>query len=290
MGWAVPEFAHVPLIHGADGAKLSKRHGAQGVEEFRAMGYLPEALRNYLVRLGWSHGDDEIISAENLLRWFDIDGINKAPARLDFKKLDDLNGHYIRAASDEELARQVREMLPHLDFKALSEIAIDPKAPARSDIALAREVLRQLPHVATGAELANLFATKGWDVFLRAIPALKERSKTLTELIAGALFIVAERPIRFEDKAAKLLNGEGRASNAAALKILSAIPENDWKAPTLEAAVKAHAEATGAKLGSIAQPLRAALTGRAVSPPVFDVLELLGRDEVLARISDASVV
>jgi glutamyl-tRNA synthetase len=290
MGWAVPEFAHVPLIHGADGAKLSKRHGAQGVEEFRAMGYLPEALRNYLVRLGWSHGDDEIISAENLLRWFDIDDINKAPARLDFKKLDDLNGHYIRATSDEELARQVREMLPHLDFKALSEIAIDPKAPARSDIALAREVLRQLPHVATGAALANLFAAKGWDVFLRAIPALKERSKTLTELIAGALFIVAERPIRFEDKAAKLLNAEGRASNAAALKILSAIPENDWKAPTLEAAVKAHAEATGAKLGSIAQPLRAALTGRAVSPPVFDVLELLGRDEVLARISDASVV
>jgi glutamyl-tRNA synthetase len=298
MGWPVPDFAHVPLIHGADGAKLSKRHGAQGVEEFRAMGYLPEALRNYLVRLGWSHGDDEIMSTENLVAWFDIDGINKAPARLDFKKLDDLNGHYIRAASDDELARQVREMLPHLDFKSLSETAADPKAPPRSDVALAREVRRQLPASATGTgtgtgtgtDLANLFAAKGWDVFLRAIPALKERSKTLNELVGGALFIVAQRPIKLEDKAAKLLGAEGRASNAAVLKILSAIPHSDWTAPKLEAAIKAHAEAAGAKLGSIAQPLRAALTGRSVSPPVFDVLELLGRDEALARVSDTAAV
>jgi glutamyl-tRNA synthetase len=290
MGWSVPEFAHVPLIHGADGAKLSKRHGAQGVEEFRAMGYLPEALRNYLVRLGWSHGDDEIMSTEDLIRWFDIDGINKAPARLDFKKLDDLNGHYIRASSDDELARQVREMLPHLDFKSLIDVAVDPKAPPRSDIALAREVLRQIPGAATGTDLANFFAAKGWDVFLRAIPALKERSKTLNELVGGALFIVAERPIKLEDKAAKLLNAEGRASNAVVHKILSSIGNGDWIAPILEARIKSHAEATGAKLGSIAQPLRAALTGRAVSPPVFDVLELLGREEALARISDAAAI
>jgi glutamyl-tRNA synthetase len=289
LGWAVPEFAHVPLIHGADGAKLSKRHGAQGVEEFRAMGYLPEALRNYLVRLGWSHGDDEIISTEDLIRWFDIDGINKSPARLDFKKLDDLNGHYIRASSDDELARQVQEMLPHLDFKTLREIAIDPKAPVRSDIALAREVYRQLPDLATGGELAERFAAKGTDRFLRAIPALKERSKTLTELVAGALFLVAERPLKLEDKAAKLLNAEGRASNAAVLNILSDIPESEWTAPNLESRIKSHAEATGAKLGSVAQPLRAALTGRTVSPPVFDVMELLGPNEVIARISDAVV-
>lgn len=288
MGWTVPEFAHVPLIHGADGAKLSKRHGAQGVEEFRAMGYLPAALRNYLVRLGWSHGDDEIMSTEDLIRWFDIDGINKAPARLDFKKLDDLNGHYIRASSDEELARQVREMLPHLDFKSLCDVVTDPKAPVRSDIALAREVHRQLPDLATGSALTDRFTTNGWDRFLRAIPALKERSKTLTELVGGALFLVAERPVKLEDKAAKLLNADGRASNAAVLKILSEVPGSEWKAPVLEARIKSHAEATNSKLGSIAQPLRAALTGRAVSPPVFDVLELLGREEALARISDAA--
>jgi glutamyl-tRNA synthetase len=126
MGWAVPEFAHVPLIHGADGAKLSKRHGAQGVEEFRAMGYLPEALRNYLVRLGWSHGDDEIISTENLLRWFDIDGINKSAARLDFKKLDDLNSHYIRASDARVLAVHARVMLSHLFFAGRSKAAPDP--------------------------------------------------------------------------------------------------------------------------------------------------------------------
>jgi glutamyl-tRNA synthetase len=288
MGWTVPEFAHVPLIHGADGAKLSKRHGAQGVEEFRAMGYLPAALRNYLVRLGWSHGDDEIMSTEDLIRWFDIDGINKAPARLDFKKLDDLNGHYIRASSDEELARQVREMLPHLDFKSLCDVVTDPKAPVRSDIALAREVHRQLPDLATGSALTDRFTMKGWDRFLRAIPALKERSKTLTELVGGALFLVAERPVNLEDKAAKLLNADGRASNAAVLKMLSEVPESEWTAPVLEARIKSHAEATNAKLGSIAQPLRAALTGRAVSPPVFDVLELLGREEALARISGAA--
>jgi glutamyl-tRNA synthetase len=288
MGWTVPEFAHVPLIHGADGAKLSKRHGAQGIEEFRAMGYLPLALRNYLVRLGWSHGDDEIMSTEEVVRWFDIDDINKSAARLDFKKLDDLNGHYIRATPDNELIRHVEGMLPHLDFKALAALPADPKAPPRPDIALANEVLRQLPDIATGADLANRFAAQGWDKFVRAIPSLKERSKTLAELIAGALFIVAERPLKLEDKAAKLLNAEGRASNADVLKILTRVEEGAWTAPALEAQIKSHAEANGLKLGSVAQPLRAALTGRAVSPPVFDVLEVLGREESLARLADAA--
>jgi glutamyl-tRNA synthetase len=288
MGWSVPEFAHVPLIHGADGAKLSKRHGAQGVEEFRSMGYLPAALRNYLVRLGWSHGDDEIMSTEDLVRWFDIDGINKSAARLDFKKLDDLNGHYIRATPDAELAERVRDMLRHLDFKELAASLPDPKAPARSDIALALEVQRQRPDIATGRDLADRFASKGWERFVRAIPALKERSKTLADLIGGALFIVAERPIKLDDKAAKLLGDEGRASNGAVLKLLSAVAEGDWTASALEALIKSHAEASGLKLGDVAQPLRAALTGRAVSPPVFDVLEILGRGEALARLADAA--
>jgi glutamyl-tRNA synthetase len=287
LGWTVPEFAHVPLIHGSDGAKLSKRHGAQGIEEYRAMGYLPAALRNYLVRLGWSHGDDEIMTTQDLVRWFDIDGINKSSARLDFKKLDDLNGHYIRQSSDQELAEHVRRMLPHLDFEALAAVSADLKAPPRSDVALAREVQCQLSGVAIGRDLEERFAAKGWEKFARALPALKERSKTLAELISGALFIVAERPIKPDDKALKLLNAEGRASNADVLRILSAISSRDWVSATIEAEIKSHAAAKGLKLGSIAQPLRAALTGRAVSPPVFEVLEVLGREESLARITDA---
>lgn len=288
MEWTVPDFAHVPLIHGADGAKLSKRHGAQGIEDYRAMGYLPAALRNYLVRLGWSHGDDEIISTEQLIAWFDIDDINKSAARFDFKKLDDLNGHYIRATPDAELIAHIQNMLPHLDFTALAILPADPKAPPRADVALANEVLRQLPAITTGTMLAERFATMGWEKFLRAMPALKERAKTLAELIASALFIVAERPMTYDDKATKLLNADGRASNAAIHKLLSSIGPSEWTTANIETAVKAYAEETGIKLGGIAQPLRAALTGKAVSPPVFDVLEVIGRDEALARIAEAA--
>jgi glutamyl-tRNA synthetase len=252
------------------------------------MGYLPVALRNYLVRLGWSHGDDEIISTDDLIRWFDIDDINKSAARLDFKKLDDLNGHYIRIATDEELQAHVRGMLPHLNFEALAEIPPDPKMPPRPDIALAREVKRQLPGVRSGKELSDLFAAKGWDKFVRAIPSLKERSKTLAELIGGALFIAAQRPVVLEDKAAKLLGAEGRQSNGEVLKLLSPIAAEKWSAPLIEATVKSYVEEKGLKLGNVAQPLRAALTGRAVSPPVFDVLDVLGRDESLGRIADAA--
>jgi glutamyl-tRNA synthetase len=288
MGWTVPEFAHVPLIHGADGAKLSKRHGAQGVEDYRAMGYLPVALRNYLVRLGWSHGDDEIMSTEQLVEWFDIDDINKSAARFDFKKLDDLNGHYIRQTADAELLAHIKTMLPHLDFAALAATTPDPKAPARSDVALAGEVLKQLADVSTGAALAERFAAKGWDRLARALPSLKERAKTLAELVSGALYLVAERPLKLDDKAAKLLDTAGRAQNAAIHKLLSAVDADGWRAANLETIVKSYAEAGGHKLGAIAQPLRAALTGRAVSPPVFDVLEVLGRDEALARIGDAA--
>jgi glutamyl-tRNA synthetase len=286
MGWDIPEWAHVPLIHGADGAKLSKRHGAQGVEEYRAMGYLPAALRNYLVRLGWSHGDDEIISTEDLIRWFDIDGINKSAARFDFKKLDDLNGHYLRQSSDAELLAGIQGVLPHLDFKALRALPVDPKAPARADVALAHEVEAQVPGAATGTDLARLFEARGWDKLAAALPSIKERAKTLTELIAQALFLVAERPLHLDDKAQKLVDADAKSVLSVLAPRLEASAE--WSASHLEALVRTYAEETGAKLGKVAQPLRAALTGRTVSPPVFDVMSVLGKEETLARLADQS--
>lgn len=282
MGWPVPEWAHVPLIHGADGAKLSKRHGAQGVEDYRSMGYLPEALRNYLVRLGWSHGDDEVMSTKQLISWFDIDGINKSASRFDFKKLDDLNGHYIRQTDDKKLLERIQEMLPHLDFAALRALPLDPKGPARSDIALANEIAALAPDLRNGATLAQRFSSIGWDKLLTAMPALKERAKTLAELVAGALFLVAEVPLKLDDKAAKLIDADAKATLNALMQRFG--KSNAWTAETLEAEVRAYSEETGAKLGKVAQPLRAALTGRSVSPPVFTVLEVLGKAESLSRI------
>lgn len=284
MGWDIPVFAHVPLIHGADGAKLSKRHGAQGVEDYRDMGYLPAALRNYLVRLGWSHGDDEIISTPQLIDWFDITGINKSASRFDFKKLDDLNGHYIRATSDAELLDCIKAMLPHLDFAKLLAMPVDDKAPPRSDVALARAVSTQLDGVTTGAALAKRFDHAGWGKLAAALPSLKERARTLAELIEGALFLVAERPLKPDDKAKALLNAEARPMIGALVTRFADV--KDWQAAPLEAVVRAYAEETGAKLGKVAQPLRAALTGRSVSPPVFDVMAVLGREEALARLKD----
>ncbi len=282
MGWAIPDFAHVPLIHGADGAKLSKRHGAQGVEDYRSMGYLPVALRNYLVRLGWSHGDDEIMSTEQLLSWFDIDGINKSASRFDFKKLDDLNGHYIRLTPDVELVARIKDMLPHLDFAALRQLPIDPKAPPRSDVALAHEIDKLAPSIINGTGLSACFAARGWDKLAAAMPALKERAKTLAELVSGALFLVSDTPLKLDDKAAKLIDAEARATLVALAQRFEKSPA--WTAEVLEAEVRAYCDETGAKLGKVAQPLRAALTGRTVSPPVFTVLEVLGRDESLNRI------
>jgi len=251
MGWDVPVFAHVPLIHGPDGAKLSKRHGALGVEVYRAMGYLPAALRNYLVRLGWSHGDDEIFSAEQMIDWFDLDGIGRSPARFDFARLEDLNGHYIRTASDDELMRQIKALVPELDNSHVLE-----------------------------AKLAKA----GWDRLARALPGLKERAKTLKELIDGAGFLTAERPLTLDDKAKRLLDGPARQNLLALLARLEAT--TDWQAAKLEAEVRGFAQARSVKLGQIAQPLRAALTGKSVSPPVFDVMAVLGREETLARIRD----
>jgi glutamyl-tRNA synthetase len=251
-GWEVPEFAHVPLIHGPDGAKLSKRHGAEATDAYRAMGYLPEAMRNYLVRLGWSHGDDEIISTGQLIEWFDLDAVGRSPARFDFAKLADLNGHYIRKASEDELIRRLKELLAVIDG-----------GPEK---------------------LARLDRDDGWNRLKIALPGLKERAKTLLELVDGAAFLFAERPLQLDEKAAKLMDAEAKATVSALIPHLEAA--SDWTAPALEIEVRTFAETTGAKLGKVAQPLRAALTGRSISPPVFDVMHALGREETIARLKD----
>jgi glutamyl-tRNA synthetase len=241
MGWPEPVYAHVPLIHGPDGAKLSKRHGALGVDAYRdELGFLPEAVSNYLLRLGWGHRDDEIISREQATEWFDLDHVGKSPSRFDFKKLENLNGHYIREADDGRLAELVAPRL------GLSE-----------------------------AQKALL---------LQAMPELKPRANTLNQLADGARFLFVQRPLDVDDQAAALLTGEARQLLASAHGALAALAE--WDGPSLEAAVREVAEGSGVKLGKLAQPLRAALTGRTTSPGIFDVLALLGRDESLARIAD----
>ncbi len=251
MGWDVPQMSHIPLIHGGDGAKLSKRHGALGVDAYRAMGYLPAALRNYLVRLGWSHGDDEIMSTEQMIEWFDVTDINKGAARFDFQKLEAINGLYMRGSDDKTL------------FDALVAV---------------------LPEIEGGKELAAALDDKRSAQLLAAMSGLKDRAKTLVELADGAKFIFAARPLDLDEKAASLLNEEGRAVLKSVLPDLEAA--GDWTIESLDAVVRAHAEKTGLKLGKIAQPLRAALTGRATSPGVFDVLFVLGREESLGRIRD----
>ena len=251
LGWTVPSMTHVPLIHGPDGAKLSKRHGALGVEAYRAMGYLPAALRNYLARLGWSHGDDEIFSTEELVRWFDLDGIGKSASRFDFAKLENLNGHYIRHTPDAELLDLFMGFLPHAEGGAAMLAKIDEAMKAK---------------------------------LLKSLPGLKERAKTLVELKNSAAYLFAARPLAMDDKAKGLLNDEGKAALKIVSDVLSA--SSDWTAAALEAAIKAAAETAELKLGKLAQPMRAALTGTATSPPIFDVLEVLGRDESLARIKD----
>jgi len=247
MGWTPPEFGHVPLIHGPDGAKLSKRHGALGVEAYEEMGYLPETMRNYLLRLGWGHGDAEIISTEQAIEWFDLDGIGRSPSRLDFAKLDNLNGHYIRQADD---GRLVELTVPFIETR--------------------------LGRPLTAEDRARL---------LRAVPGFKPRVKTLVELADGALFLFARRPLTLDEKASALLTAEARAQLGELAGLFAG--SGDWSAGALEQIVRDYAERTGAKLGKIAQPLRAVLTGSTVSPPIFDVAEILGRDESLGRIGDA---
>mgnify|MGYP005853700059 CR=1 FL=1 len=254
LGWETPVFAHVPLIHGSDGAKLSKRHGALGVEAYRAMGYLPAALRNYLVRLGWSHGDDEIMSTEDMIRWFDLDAIGRSPARFDFAKLENLNGYYLRHTPDAEIMSRLKALVP------------------------------ELPN---GDELAARIGDDGWRKLERALPGLKERAKTLVELLDNADYLFAKRPLKLDAQAEKLLDAEARKTLAEILPRLEAV--QPWEQRTLEAAVKSFADEAGLKLGKVAQPLRAALTGRTTSPGIFDVLDVLGREESLARLRDQAV-
>jgi glutamyl-tRNA synthetase len=239
VGWPEPTYAHVPLIHGADGAKLSKRHGALGVEAYRdELGILSEALNNYLLRLGWGHGDDEIISRDQAIAWFDIDAVGRSPSRFDTKKLENINGHYLREADDARLAAIVAPML-----------GID-------DLAL----------------------------LTRAMPVLKPRAKSTIELADGARFLFGMRPLALDEAAAALLSSGGVALIG---KVRNAVANvSEWSLTALEEAVRQVAEEAELGLGKIAQPLRAALTGRTTSPGIFDVLALLGREEALARLDD----
>jgi glutamyl-tRNA synthetase len=240
MGWPEPVYAHVPLIHGPDGAKLSKRHGALGVDAYRdELGLLPEAVSNYLLRLGWGHGDDEIISREQAIDWFDLAHVGKSPSRFDFKKLENLNGHYMRETDDGRLA----------DLAA-PKLGLDEAQKA---------------------------------LLLRALPELKARAHDLNQLAEGARFLFAERPVVPDEAAAALLTPESRTLLSRAH---GALESADWNHDALEQAVREVAEANGVKLGKLAQPLRAALTGRTTSPGIFDVLVLLGKAESLGRIKD----
>ncbi|KPB01406.1 glutamate--tRNA ligase [Ahrensia marina] len=251
LGWPVPKMAHIPLIHGPDGAKLSKRHGALGAEAYREMGFLPEALRNYLARLGWSHGDDEIMSTEDMISWFEVGDINKGAARFDIQKLEALNGHYIREADDMYLVSSIEKLLPYLEG---------------------------------GAELSERLFGQHKERLTAAMPGLKSRAKTLVQLIENTYYIHAERPLNFDEKAASILDSDARKLLTDAHEALEKV--EDWSVESLDQAVRAFADRKELKLGRVAQPIRAALTGRATSPGVFDVLFVLGKQEALARISD----
>jgi len=246
LDWDTPVFAHIPLIHGPDGKKLSKRHGALGVDAYRDMGYLPETLRNYLLRLGWAHGDDEIISTEQAIAWFDLDGVGRSPARLDFAKLDNLNGHYIREANDRRLTDLILPLIERLVERPVTE-----------------------------TQHARLQA---------GMPGLKARAKTLVDLAASAKLYVQERPVEPDAKASAQLSAASLALLARWLERVSA--GKSFTAEALEREDRALSEAAGVKLGEIAQPLRAALTGSTISPPIFEVAANLGAEEVIARIHD----
>lgn len=248
MGWDEPRYAHIPLIHGADGAKLSKRHGAMGVDAYRdELGYLPEAVINYLAKLGWGHGDEEIFTREQATAWFDIGDVGRGAARFDFKKLDHINGLYLREADDARLAGLVTPQIEAHIARPLSD-----------------------------AEQGRL---------LVAMPQLKLRAKSVLALGEGAFFLFEQRPLRLDEGALALLEGGASSLLRQVAEALAGLPE--WSETALETAVKAIAENAGLGLGKVAQPLRAALTGRTTSPGIFDVLLLLGKEESLARIGDA---
>ncbi len=245
MGWERPRFAHMPLIHGEDGAKLSKRHGAVNLLDYRDQGYLPDTMFNFLLRLGWGHGDVEILDRDEAIRLFDLDGVGRSASRMNLKRLDQLNGVYLRQADDDWLTGEV---ITRLAAKGLD---------AERELARIRGLM----------------------------PALKERAKTLVELADSAAFLAQTLPLAFEPKAQALLTPEAKAT----LQHMSgALGQTEWAAPALDAALRAYAEQAGRKLGQVAQPLRAALTGSTMSPPIDLTLEALGREEALARIAQAA--
>jgi glutamyl-tRNA synthetase len=243
MDWPEPIYAHIPLIHGSDGAKLSKRHGALGVDAYRdEMGMLPEAVFNYLLRLGWGHGDEEIMDRDRAIELFDLPGVGRSPSRFDMKKLENLNAHYVRAADDARLARLAAPLLAAKGFEA---------------------------------DMALLTA---------AMASLKPRAKTTHELAEGAQFLFVKRPIPIDEAARSLLDDASAALVRSVADRFRALGE--WTMEAIETAVRAAAEDAGIGLGKVAQPLRAALTGRTTSPGIFDVIFLLGKDETLGRLSD----
>lgn len=244
MGWKIPHYAHIPLIHGPDGAKLSKRHGALGVEAYRDMGFLPEALRNYLLRLGWSHGDAEIISTQEAIEWFGLDHVGKSPARFDFVKLTNLNGHYLREAENGHL----------LDL-------LVPFIEKNHGIPVSGE---------------------GRSLLKRGMEGLKARAKTMVELAEMSLFYLVLRPM--DESAQKLLDEAGLKLLAMITESLFTLPQSSWSEEQLENHMREFAEKHDLKLGKLAQPLRAALTGKTVSPSVFEIMHVLGRDKTLERL------
>lgn len=247
IGWELPEYAHIPLIHGSDGAKLSKRHGALGVDAYRDMGYLPDAIKNYLLRLGWAHGDDEVISEEQAIEWFNLDGVGKSPSRFDFTKLENLNGIYMRETANDETL--LDGCLPFLEEKLSRNLTAEEK-----------------------------------QTLLGALGELKNRAKNLIDLADSALFLFATRPLEIIPKAMKALNDDAKVVLQKMHSSLSNVAE--WNRDNLQAAIETFVEAEDIGFGKVAQPLRAALTGSNVSPGISEVLEWLGKDESLTRIKD----
>ena len=247
MGWDIPVWAHIPLIHGPDGKKLSKRHGALGVEEYQAMGYPAAAMRNYLARLGWSHGDDEFFTTQQAIEWFDLSGIGKSPSRFDFKKLDNLSGQHIAAMEDDDLMRELGAFLAATDQPPLSD--------------------------------------EQNDVMSRAMYCLKERAKNFPQLLEKAAFALASRPIEPDEKAAKMLDD---VSRGILKQLTPKLQDASWSREALEEVANQVAEANDVKFGKLAGPLRAALAGRTATPSVFDMMLVLGREETIARLNDAT--
>ena len=248
MGWDVPVFAHIPLIHGPDGKKLSKRHGAVGLEEYQAMGYPAAGMRNYLARLGWSHGDDEFFTDAQAKDWFELEGINRAPARLDFKKLENICGQHIALIADEDLIAQISGYLEAAGSASLTE-----------------------------AQMAALRA---------ALPLARTGAKTFGQLLEKARFALISRPVEMDEKAAGVLD---TVSRGILNELTPQLQTATWERDELETVVTRVAEAHGLGLGKIAAPIRAALAGRTATPSVFDMMDLLGRDEVVARLTDQAV-